>query len=309
MPVLLDRAGDALTPNGYLVVSTERALINAIGRDALMVKGAKLCAWAERICRARERECREIQSPIEALRGCCAALTPEDAGDIFEKLASAYETLKQPITIRELLIALYPDGPWTRQPSRRHAAEWLLWIASNNPKSSTRPLLAQIGEDWEHFSFGQESALYRIHDAEGARDVLRRWLRIRGKALEQDYGCFPFDVVDDKWINEARVAWGKRLAAHGPGFFREISNIGLPGALVEAGANLVYEYYSINKHLIIDEDINLLSGFLDENQINRLRHFRPPSVPSDPPSAFEEMQQWFTQGVSTLPLLASRIRR
>ena len=259
MPVLLDRAGDALTPNGYRVVGTERAFIRAIAREALMVKGSKLCAWAERICRAREWEYREIQSPIEALRGCCPALTHDDAGAIFEHLTSAYETLKQPIAIRDLLIALYPDGPWSRQPSRRHAAEWLLWIASYNPPSSVLPLLAQIGENWKHFSFGQESSLYRIHNAEGARDVLRRWLRISEKALEQDYGCFPFDLVDDNWINEARVAWGKRLAAHGPGFFRDISSSGLPSALVEVSANLVYEYYTIHKHLITDEDINLLS--------------------------------------------------
>lgn len=45
---LLDRHGDEIVPDGYVLVETEVAFLrNALDKQPLFVRGANLCDWAE----------------------------------------------------------------------------------------------------------------------------------------------------------------------------------------------------------------------------------------------------------------------
>lgn len=292
--VLLDRDGDAIVPKGYEAVSTERAFLSSVGKGPLLVKGRKLCNWALRICRSRDWEYQEVQSPTEALRDCCPGLTKENASKIANVLDERFVAIKQPIMLRDLLVILFPDGPWVSQPSHRHAAEWLLWLADSTHADYMSPLLAQICGEWKMRSFNKEASIYKMSDPEKAKQALRRWLRIDLSHPLPDFGRFPLDEVPDTWINEAHASWSAHITVKGTGFFRELASCGVPADLVNAAANLVFEFYSIHKHLITEDEINQLSGFLDDSQIGALRQLKPPAIPCNPPSEYEEVIQWFT---------------
>lgn len=54
--VLLDRQGDLPAPSGYHVIDSEvEFLRHATDDTSLLIRGERLCAWAEAFYRLRER--------------------------------------------------------------------------------------------------------------------------------------------------------------------------------------------------------------------------------------------------------------
>ena len=67
--MVLDRESDAPVAQGYTVITTEVAFLDAAGDclQSLHVRGPVLCDWAEALCQARAISYRYMASPTREL--------------------------------------------------------------------------------------------------------------------------------------------------------------------------------------------------------------------------------------------------
>ena len=108
--ILLDRGGDAPLPNGYQLVTSEVEFLHLAGQNQnLMIRGEKLCAWAEAFYRGRGVDYRESISAQKEIIMVCPELTDEEAQSLVEQLGEKLPRIEAAIN--------NPDAPASTIPS------------------------------------------------------------------------------------------------------------------------------------------------------------------------------------------------
>lgn len=290
--VLLDRTGEARTPNGYSVIETEVAFLrNATLGGRWLIKGQRLCEWAETFLAGRKVAWQEVLSPTAELQAAIPGLSQEHAAKLAARLTSRLDELPRPLLPATLANALYPSQLWNASPGRDHAAEWLLWLDNHNDcTTAEQQLLCVLAQQWRHQSPDEWKELYSVVTPEKAREILEQWLG--GSSFSEAIGEFPIDVPPE-WINRIKELWRSRLIQTQGAFLESGVKLPLSPQLGEALGDAAYKYFRNNPAHITESRLTCLSPLIGRACWQQLRGLIAPPQPTACPDSPEAVLAWF----------------
>lgn len=289
---LLDPDGMSPLPAGYILVDSEVAFLQlATEPQPLLVRGVRLCNWAESFFRGRGQPFRFTRSLLDELRDTCSDLTEEQARAVLEQFEPGQrEKLDRPLTGRAVLQQLYPMSFWQGLPSTRHVAEWLVWLYQEDPPACLQPLLRQAGRQWQEKLNQTEQAFYEAASREEAGQLIERW--VEGNDPHQYSSHFPAEIP--QVIGERMIArWQSQIVQSRGGDFGLLARQKLPPLLKEKVAVGAADFYRANPADLTAEKLNELSAFLSSHDLDQLYGILPPKLPRPLPTEPVEILTWF----------------
>jgi len=293
--VLLDREGDASLPSGYRLVASEVEFLQWAGLSQnIMIRGDKLCNWAEVFYRARGISCQELVSVKTKIRSACHYLSDEHIQALMEQLGERLDMLRRPFTIQTMLQALYPTTIWSTPLLVRHAASWLLWLYNEDPAEHVQPLLQKICELWRMEARHEAREAYKASDRQHAQQMLEDWLGIGERSAVPMVEEFPLDVPN-ALQEKARQIWTKCIIESRGEFFEDIEKQNIPFSLKKIAAIETGRYYIKHSGELTILRLNQLTPYLSESELNQLRQNIAPQDPGQVPEEPVDVLNWFRQ--------------
>lgn len=297
--ILLDCQGDLPIPTGYQVIGSEVDFLRHATDDTpLLIRGERLCAWAEAFYRLRGRLYRYQQSLSVALQWAFPALSLEQAQALAQRMGQI-SVAPEEISPLFVLNRCYPaDSPlWQDVPSRNHAARWLVWLYTHQPEEAEGVVLQAFSEALSRQAGdAPEAQVYQAINQMQARQWLHRWLGLEEGEDGTNLGEFPLPLLPlpSEFLHEIKAEWMKRLiATEGRYFDDQMLAFPLPVSLRRELAELAAEFYEHhNKHLT-NESIGLLQPYLSAKALTALKKVLPPPAPSPLPAKEAEVLTWF----------------
>ena len=291
--ILLDRNADADIPDGYHVVTTERAFLAVAGIEPrILVRGAVLCDWAAEFYTGRRLDVQETESPSSFLKTLCPELTPEQVDALVTRVRPRLYELHRPWRLSSLLQLLYPNALWEETPSKVHAAEWLLWLHQNDPSPADAPLRHALAQQWQQRSDPAIAAFYRVEDRATATATLLAWLDVTDENPYAYLRPFP-GTIPQSVISAAKERWKKVLIQSRGEAVSKILARPLHPQLRSAFVTVAYEYLVSHPSHLTETIFNRLAPRLTTTQQTKLRGLLPPSPLPDLPETPVEMLSWF----------------
>ncbi len=290
---LLDRHGDGIVPDGYVLVETEVAFLrHALDQQPLFVRGADLCDWAETFYRGRNAAYREAMSPTRELTLMCPELTSEDARAIYATLKHKYNGLTRPLTPRQLLKTLYPQRLWDDYPSKLHGAAWLLWVASAKSLPAEQALLKAVADEWEREAPAEVSELYRYSTADEAEKALLHWLGVYEPTETFQLGDFP-EEVPPSLTQKARSIWNGEIIATNGQSIVDILQRYSPRSMRLIAVDVATSFFKKHPEHLTRELVDAMSSYLTGRQQQELSRFVPPAIPDAIPAEPQGVLEWY----------------
>lgn len=285
---LLDPDSLASLPTGYTVVDSEVLFLQqGGGRQPLLVRGARLCAWAESFFRGRGQSFRYVRPVVEELRGACPELTEAQAREIVEQLGpDGLEKLAQPMTCQQVLQQLYTTSLWQDAPSTKHVAEWLVWLYQADPPDYIQPLLKQMGREWQERLNQSEQEFYSVTSKEEAGQCIERWLE--GSESISFPAAIPPAIVE-----RVVFRWQSQIVQSRGDHFAYLVKQKIPALLKEKAADGTASYYRANPTALTPQKLDELSYFLSSHELKTLYEILPPQPPEPLPSSPVGVLEWF----------------
>jgi hypothetical protein len=292
---LLDRYGDARVPEGYVVIDDEVAfLTHATEEGYWLIRGSRLCEWAETFFTGREVGWQEALSPSREIQKAIPGLNSEQAEELFAKLEAQFDALPRPLTPEGIAQALYPHYIWQAQPSLDHAARWLLWLDQRHDlKDAERPLIQAIQQRWARECLEELRAIYEVAEPEVAQDRLEEWLGITAETCGYPEP-FPAEVPQ-QWCERAAEAWRSHLIETQGTFVISLLERHLPTALRQVAGQVTHSYFVHNPAHLTEEYLNKLAKVVSVTQWEQLRRLLRPPEPSEVPSSPADVHKWFRE--------------
>jgi hypothetical protein len=291
----LDFKRDADPPTGSIPVDTEREFLRlALSQGPLLIRGKSLCDWAETFWTERGIPYITCASLSDELGACCGALTPELTATLLENHGEAFRSIERPLSLITVLDALFQTDIWHQPTSLQHAARWLLWLHTANPGDYLTPLLrAQTGLWWQA---AEESIkpVYQTVLPQEAHVFLRRWLRIAPPYLALPSKPFPLDV-SAALKAEALQEWRLKTINTKGAFFEDLAREPIPPELLSLAADLCFEYFIHNPHLLTEANLRRLRAYLPDQKTEALRKLLRPSAPLPIPQEVPQVFSWFLE--------------
>lgn len=294
-PIILDRKHEAPIPEGYEVIESEvQFLLHANDKNPLMIKGQRVCDWAQKYYDGRNIVYKEITLPKTQLVESFPELSDEKAQYICELLGKKINAM-QKISANEILFSCFPISLWDELPSLKHAAEWLLWLDETNPNPAFTPILRTIATDWKNACV-EASPLYDIVDPAKARETLKEWLGAKITPSFDHYGQFPI-TIPEKWILDLQKMWNLEIINSNGSFLLDIIKTPIEWRfkhLIATRTLDFFEKHTDSEHFsneVYDAMTRLLSG----NDLLRLRVIKPIPEPTKVPEEPESVITWFTK--------------
>lgn len=294
--IFLDRNGDLSAPPDVRVIKSEvEFLCHALDDQPLLIRGERLCAWAESFYSLRERPFKYLASPAKALQNHYPTLSSEHSKKLAQKIA--LDTIHtEEISPVFILNRCYPDdyALWQGSPSPEHAARWLLWLYEHQPDEAEVTILEHFASELRRQAADTpEGALYLATNRDEAKKLLWRWL---GAAQENlaGLGVFPLDIPD-KLRKEIRTEWMKRIIATQGKFFAQAQVFPLTLAVRQELAVRTAEFYleKENLHHLTREGLRQLHPYLDTQTLAKLEERLPPLEPDPLPDDEDAVLDWF----------------
>lgn len=274
-----------------MIESEVAFLSNATTEGQWLIRGARLCEWAEIFLAGRKVDWQEALSPTAELQAAIPGLNHDQAVALVSELGSHFSQLPRPLTVARLADELYPSRLWDAFPGRDHAAEWLLWLDSHRDLTPTeQQLLHVIAQQWQYQSPDEWKELYKIVAPEKAREVLEQWLGI----AEPDprLGEFPIEVPPE-WVERVSTSWRTKLVQTRGTSIESLLNYPLPPELRETMGNVAHTYFVHNSVDLTEDRLDRLSPLISREQWQQLRRLVPPPEPAACPDSPGEVLTWF----------------
>lgn len=294
-PIILDRKPEAPIPEGYEVIESEvQFLLHANDKSPLMIRGQRLCDWAQKYYDGRNINYKEILLPKTQLIESFPELSDEQAQYICEILGKKINAMRK-FSANEILFSCFPISLWDELPSLKHAAEWLLWLDETNPNVAFTPILRTITTEWKN-ACAEASPLYDIVEPDKARETLKEWLGAKITPFITHYGQFPV-TISEKWILVLQNTWNLEIINSNGSFLLDIIKTPIEWRfkhLIATRTLDFFEKHTDSEHFsneIYDAMTRLLSG----NDLLRLRVSKPIPEPTEVPKEPESVINWFTK--------------
>lgn len=292
--ILLDPEGNLPAPPGVQVVESEVDFLRlALSQSPLLIRGARLCAWAEAFYTLRGLPLQVIESPVSVLRRIFPVLSSEQAQQLAKKIGKEHLSAEE-VSPTFVLNACFPDDYvlWQGTPSSQHAARWLLWLLENHPNETERVILGKFAEEMQCRATNTPFVeLYCAQNDEQAQTLLFRWLGAE-KEGRPDWGEFPVELPSSL-LTHTKEVWMKRIIETNGTFFSEMFSFPLPLALRQELARLTAEYYHQNAYQLNRAVLQQLYRYLDQQSLSVLEKALPPSEPSPLPEDENAVLEWF----------------
>jgi len=291
--ILLDPAGGLPAPQGVQVIESEVDFLrHAVSDQALLIRGARLCQWAQDFYALRGVPTQIIESPCTALQRTFS-LSPEQAAELAEKMGQEHLSSGE-LSTDFVLNACFPadDTLWQGSPSPQHAARWLLWLLEHTPSEAEAAVLKKFASKAE-MRAGESSIreLYRAANAAEAETLLLRWLGAK-KGASHAWGEFPLKLPACR-LNAVKEAWMKRIIATKGALFAEMLSFPLPLDLRQELARQTADYYRQNSHQLTRPALRQLQPYLDPSDLAALEEHLSPPVPAPLPEDENDVLGWF----------------
>jgi hypothetical protein len=292
--ILLDRNHDAVPPDGYLIIDSEAEFLDkAISGLPLFIRGRRLCDWAQNFYDGRKIACKDALSLVNKLVETFAGLTTEQAHLICKYLEGKILQIDN-ITASMVLCACYPIPLWDIIPSKKHGAEWLLWLDETEPEGVFQPIFRVITNDWKQID-PELGELYNVFDAPSARNILSKWLGAQINPFIDKFGLFPISLVSDKWIEILDKSWRIEIVKMDGRFLSEFLKLPTHWKFKQLVAIATLDYFenhADSKQFTI-EVYDQIARFVSGNDRRRLRIIKPVPAPSNMPTGPETVLTWF----------------
>ncbi|KAA5548345.1 hypothetical protein [Adhaeribacter rhizoryzae] len=328
--LLLDPAGDAPVPTGYMVVDTDVAWLRVAAQvkthviaPKIIIRGVDRCNWAYKWWQALGGQTETCTSPTMQLMELCPSLSEIQARQVLADLSTA-TTAKLP-TLEVLLEELYPSfSPhWQELPLHpaatelsKHAAHWLSWLAAQPSTFPAHqlPLVKTVLAAW-YLSFPDAAALFPTSPAE-AQTILTTWIGYEAPTASSSLAPalawakqFPLPVTS--WMANAYSAFNQQVVGI------------LSGAPVNAQDQVALSWWQLQTSKAQRPEIRLValnvlvqqlqspaftqaaterlvselerSSVATNSIVTTLRKLVPPPVPPYPPTEPSSVLQWVTQ--------------
>ena len=185
-------------PADFIQVETEVDFLRQVtSKKSLLIRGEKLCNWAEIFYRGRGIQCQEVYSLIKELKVICPAISNDQAQALVHKIEEKHASLHLPLSTQTILQILYPSIIWVEPPTLKHAASWLLWLYQSEKENYIYPLLVQISDWWYEEANSSFREIYKVRSHEQAIHVVEDWLGIGKREDAPVQEVFPLDVPID----------------------------------------------------------------------------------------------------------------
>jgi hypothetical protein len=293
--ILLDRNSDSVPPDGYLVIDSEMEFLDkAISGQPILIRGQRLCDWAQTFYDGRRIAYQEAISLVNLLVTTFAGLSIEQANIINEDLKGKTIAITS-LTAASVLGAFYPIPLWDMIPSKKHAAEWLLWLDETEPGPHLQPILKSISNDWKQVD-PELAEVYNVYDTPSARDLLSRWLGAKINPFVEKFGQFPQPYIPDRWVKALDVSWRKEIVKTNGRFLSEFLKLPTTWEFKQLVAIATLDYFE--KHAdsqeFTDQVHDQIARFMSGNDILRLRKIKQVSEPGNIPSEPDSVLSWFS---------------
>jgi len=292
--VLFDREGDLPAPSGYQIIESEVDFLrHALVDTPLLIRGKRLCAWAESFYALRGRPYRHQESLCAALQGVFPELTQEQANGLARKMGMTAVSLDQ-ISSRFVLERCYPNDfvIWQDTPSRQHAARWLLWLYAHRPVQAESVILRNFAQLLRQRAGDRpEAQIYQAINDQQARTWLDTWLGLSEKA-PVDLGEFPL-AVPAPLLSDIKSRWLKQLIETNGAYFERMFSVPLPLALRQELAQLSAQIYEDHPQQLTSEVIRRLQPYLTTQRLAGLEERVPPPEPAPLPDEEQAVLDWF----------------
>ena len=291
--VLLDPEGDLPAPHGVQIVESEVDFLrHAVSGQSLLIRGARLCQWAQDFYALRNVPTKVIESPRAVLRRAFS-LSAEQARELAEKIGHAYLASGE-LSVVSVLKACFPAdyALWQANPSPQHAARWLLWLLEHPPSEAEAVILKKFASEMRAQA-GESpiKELYYATDAAQAEELLLRWLGAQ-KGAAHAWGEFPLELPA-RWRSTITKAWMERIIATNGAFFAEMLSFPLSLALRQELARQTREYYRQHSHQLTRAALQQLQPYIDPSDLVALEEHLPPPVPAPLPEDETAVLAWF----------------
>ncbi|MBN2258342.1 MAG: hypothetical protein JW704_11045 [Anaerolineaceae bacterium] len=289
--ILLDPDGNALIPSGYLLIDTETAFLeNATSKNPMFIRGRHLCAWAETFFSGRNIPTSDAYSPIRDLVGIFTGLTIEQAEYICNTIGNSLAKIEK-LSASAILNACFPIPIWDSAPSKKHVAEWLLWLVDKEPNAAFLPILRAMTEDWRRAS-PDLSDIYQVHDPSNARILLGKWLGETITPFLEKFGEFPLPVPLE-WIAILNESWRKEITKTNGTFFDRFLKSPTPWHFKQIVALATLDYFEKYPDGLTHERHDQIARFISGEDRARLKVLKQASKPVDVPDEPELVLNWF----------------
>ncbi|GIV17509.1 MAG: hypothetical protein KatS3mg022_2944 [Armatimonadota bacterium] len=279
--ILLDKYGDAIVPEGYLVIDDEVAFLeHALCSERLFIRGKHLCEWAERFYRGRQIAYKEVSSPRRTLIHICPQLSEEQAHHIALRLVQSKHVPQNDWSVTDILSRLYPEARWYEPLSVEHAAWWLVWLQETSSSEAEQVVLCQQSYLWSDRAEERLQPVYRAYNAETARRLMEEWLCLTQRThLGHDLPPFPLPLPAE---------WKRRLHAIAREWYvrasQQVSDYLRNRAVAPEAKQIVAEegatYYLHHTDLLTRETAEVLFPYLSPERRRQIEQLIPPEEPS-----------------------------
>jgi len=293
--VLLDRSGDAIVPDGYVVLNGEvEFLVHCLDQVPIIIRGDSVCRWAETFCRVRDIRYTYVKSPVDELCSLCSGLPQDDAKALLNAIGDHWHKLQNVLSLISVLEATLPNGHWKEQPSRMHAARWLLWIDSNDIPSYLAPIVRAQAKVWSDTYRGPERLAYEATNREEAETILSEWLGL-SDINHRELGTFPLPVTE-RWLGQTKARWSFELLKQGCNLFTDLVGKPVTHQLLQQAANLVYTRLKDHPEELTEALALQLQDYLPSKFMADLWRRIPPTDPGDVPDDPVAVVEWYVSG-------------
>jgi len=293
--ILLDQNNNSIPPTGYLVIDSEVAFLEcAMSGQALFIRGNHLCAWAKEFFDGRRIDYREAPSPVDDLIQTYPTLTLEQAKFICDDLSENLSKMEN-FSASEIINTIFVTHLWTSIPSKKHAAEWLLWLDETNPDDAYQPMLAIITNEWGQLA-PDLSEIYDVRTPVAAREILGKWLGAKITPFIEKFGEFPIPITE-QWLNLLDKSWSKEIVRANGTFISEFILMQVPWHFKQHVAIASLDYFEKfpESETFTLERYNQIARFVSGEDRIRLSTIKPAKVPTDLPESAESVLNWFTK--------------
>lgn len=292
--ILLDYEGNFDVPDNVCVVQTEiEFLREALSGQPLLIRGARLCSWAENFYRLRGWSTSPVTSLQSSLRHNFPALSTEQAHELAAHFGAKYLS-EEPLSAVLVLKQCYPDdyALWQGQPATEHAAHWLIWLTAHTPTQAELVILKAFAEDVRHRAV--DTALHEIYAVisnEQSLNLLQRWLGAAEPPITS-LGEFPISLPPNLLVR-IKDDWMK-LIIHSKGdFFRNSLSLPIPTNLRQILAQQTADFLCINTHFLTRTALHDLQPYISKSIQSKLEDHLPPPIPAPLPESESDVVRWF----------------
>lgn len=293
--VLLDWEGTAAVPEGYQMIDTEVAFLEHATDDIpLLIRGQRLCTWAETYYQARRRPVRAAPKPLSIrLRETFPGLSQAQAEDLAQRLAADLDT---PLSAEAILSVLHPDSVelWQQTASPGHAARWLVWLYEHQPDETEQVILGYHAQNQWRRVEGPQAKAYQACNKEQALAFLEEWLGIAPNEAWKALGAFPAPVPQSLQMH-LRPLWRERIIDSAGECFEQILWWPLPSEVRHLVAEETAQYYRQHPDQLTRQRIQRICPYLTADSIGELQGLLKPDEPVPVPEDPDQVVDWFCQ--------------